>query len=172
MLCFLFYMPLIKFANLILLLENNSIFLKYSQFSHLTISKLGAAKRFFQDAPFPRLWVLGFFLQSTKLWVPANTAYPTSITTGSPFILPDAEWGSVWRDYWDNYLGSRNSWYLSDICMFIGLCTCQFPLAPQRSCEPILSETGTEQELNRHLMRPLIQEAKDSPHSHQRGTNL
>lgn len=164
-------MPLIKFANLILLLENNSIFLKYSQFSHLTISKLGAAKRFFQDAPFPRLWVLGFFLQSSKLWVPANTAYPTSITTGSPFILPHAEWGSVWRDYWDNYLGSRNSWYLSDICILMGFAPVNSPLLHKEAVNQFYP-ANQKQELNRHLMRALIQEAKDSPHSHQRGTDL
>lgn len=71
-----------------------------------------------------------------------------------------------------NDVEGRNSWcLLVEICVFIGLCTCQSPIAPQRSCEPILS-CNQKEELNRPLTRPLKQEAGDSPCSHQRGTEL
>lgn len=100
-------MPLIKLANLILLPENNGIFLKYSQFSSLTYIQIMGRWGCFQDAPFSRLWVLGFFPAIHRAVGSCNTAHPASFTTFSTFILPHAERDGVWRDHLGQLLGNQ-----------------------------------------------------------------
>lgn len=120
--------------------------------------------------------------QGCGFWVsPCNPEWWVPTTLPTPLIyLPHSQLSSCptqrrvvfQKTTRGNDVEGRNSWcLLVEICVFIGLCTCQSPIAPQRSCEPILS-CNQKEELNRPLTRPLKQEAGDSPCSHQRGTEL
>lgn len=171
MFCFPFFVlyATIKLANLIWLPENNGIFLNYSQCPHLPIFKLWEGEAVFKT--FSRLWVLGFSLQS-RVVGSYNTAHTAHLPHSQLSSCPTQRRVVFEKTTRGNDVEGRNSWcLLVEICVFIGLCTCQSPIAPQRSCEPILS-CNQKEELNRPLTRPLKQEAGDSPCSHQRGTEL